>query len=108
MQMCHLGVDVFVIISHSSRKPALTMQVAGKSVLLISSCLPCLGMGVISAVFYTSGNVEDKREPLMIDVMKGGVINRLSVRTRVCILSITGALLEGIAFMTSATCLQST
>ena len=76
--------------------------------LLRSSWLPCFGIGVISAVFYTSGNVEDKRVALMIDVMKGSVINRLSVRTRVCILSITGALLEGVAFMTSATCLQST
>ena len=75
--------------------------------LSISSWLPCLGIGVISAVFDTSGNVEDKREALMIDLMKGSVINRLSVRTRVRIMSITGALLEGIAFMTSATCLQS-
>ena len=44
----------------------------------------------------------------MIDVIKGNVINRLSIRTRVRTLSIPGALLEGIAFMTSATCLQST
>ena len=53
------------------------------------------------------GNVEAKREALMIDVIKGSVINRLSLRTRVGTLSIPGALLEGIAFMTSATCLQS-
>ena len=45
---------------------------------------------------------------LMIDVIKGSVINWLSLRTRVGTLSILRALLEGIAFMTSATCLQST
>ena len=53
-------------------------------------------------------SVEAKREALMIDVIKGSVINRLSLRTRVGTLSIPGALLEGIAFMTSATCLQAT
>ena len=66
--------------------------------LLGSSWLPCLGIGVILAVFQTSGNVEAKREALMIDVIKGSVINRLSLRTRVGTLSIPGALLEGIAF----------
>ena len=76
--------------------------------LLGSSWLPCLGIGVISVVFQNSGNVEAKREALMIDVIKGSVINRLSLRTRVGTLSIPEALLESIAFMTSATCLQST
>ena len=32
--------------------------------------MPCLGIGVISAVFQTSGNVEAKREALMIDENK--------------------------------------
>ena len=36
--------------------------------------MPCLGIGVISVVFQTSGNVEAKREALMIDVLKGCVI----------------------------------
>ena len=44
----------------------------------------------------------------MTDVIKGSVINRLSLRTPVGTLSIQGALLLGIAFMTSATGLQST
>ena len=70
--------------------------------------MPCFGIGVISAVFQTSGNAEDKREALMIDVIKGRVIGRLSLRTRVGTLSIPGVLLEGIAFMMSATCLHST
>ena len=49
--------------------------------LLGSSWLPCLGIGVISAVFQNSGNVEAKREALTIDVIKkGSVINRLSLR----------------------------
>ena len=49
--------------------------------------------------FQTSGNVEAKREALMIDVIKGSVINRLSLRTRVGTLSIPGALLEGIVLI---------
>ena len=77
--------------------------------LLRSSCLPCLGIAVILAAFQTSGNVEDKREALAIDVVKGSMIGRLSLSTRLGTLSIPGALsLEGIAFMMSATCLQST
>ena len=43
----------------------------------------------------------------MIDVIKGSAINRLSLTTQVGTLSIPGALLEGIAFVTSATCLDS-
>ena len=38
--------------------------------------MPCLGIGVISAVFQIPGNVEDEREALMIDVTKGSIIGR--------------------------------
>ena len=47
---------------------------------------------MVSAGFQTSGNVEAKREASIIDVIKGSVINRLSLRTRVGSLSIPGAL----------------
>ena len=42
--------------------------------------MPCLVIGVISAVFQIPGNVEDKREALMIDVTKGIIIGRQSVK----------------------------
>ena len=70
--------------------------------------MPCLVIGVISAVFQIPGNVEDEREALMIDVTKGIIIGRQSLMTRVSTLSIPGALLEGIAFKMSSTCLHST
>ena len=70
--------------------------------------MPCLVIGVISAVFQIPGNVEDEREALMIDVTKGSIIGRQSLMTRVGTLSIPGALLEGIAFIMSSTCLHST
>ena len=41
--------------------------------------MPGLGIGVILAVFQSSGNVEAKREALTSDVIKGSVINRLSL-----------------------------
>lgn len=63
---------------------------------------------MISAVFQIPGNVEDEREALMIDVTKGSIIGRQSLMTQVGTLSITGALLEGIAFIMSSTCLHST
>ena len=60
--------------------------------------MPCLEIAVILAAFQTSGNVEDKREALTIDVIKGSMIGRLSLSTRLGTLSIPGALiLEGIA-----------
>ena len=54
--------------------------------------MPCLVIGVISAVFQIPGNVEDEREALMIDVTKGSIIGRQSLMTRVGTLSIPGAL----------------
>ena len=80
----------------------------GNRLLLGSQCFPCLEIAVILAAFQTSGNVEDKREALTIDVIKGSMIGRLSLRTRLGTLSIPGALILGIAFMMSATCSQST
>ena len=56
--------------------------------------------------FQIPGNVEDEREALMIDVTKGSIIGRQSLMTRVGTLSIPGALLEGIAFIMSSTCLH--
>ena len=40
-----------------------------------------LGLEVISAGFQISGNVEDEREALMIDVTKGSMIGRQSLMT---------------------------
>lgn len=75
-----------------SYSPA-TLDNAGSSeidlLMLASSRLPCLGIGVILVVFRTSENVKDKRKALIIDLIKRSVTGTLALR--VCAFSMPGA-----------------
>ena len=59
------------------------------------SASPSLGIGVTSAVFQSDGNVHVTKEALTIDVIAG----------RIGILSIPGALLDGIDVIMHSICL---
>ena len=76
-----------------------TLDKTGKSEigLLLFACSwsPSFGRGVTSAVFQHDGNVEELSEALTIDVIAGRIGTRESLITRIGILSIPGALLEG-------------
>ena len=61
-----------------------------------------------SAIFQGKGNVPVTKDAFIIDVSVGRITGRLSLMTRIGILSIPGALFVGIAKTISWICLHST
>ena len=61
-----------------------------------------------SAIFQSEGNVPITKHALIIDVSVGRITGRLSLTTRIGILSIPGALFVGIAETISWICLHFT
>lgn len=77
--------------------------------LLLFACLwsPSLGIGVTSATFQTEGKVEVTKEVLTKDMIAGRIGARQSLIMRIGILSLPGALLDGIDVIISSICLPS-
>ena len=65
-------------------------------------------MGVTSAVFQISGNVPDVNESLIIVVKVGAIDDRQHFKTLAVILSLPGALSEGIELLIFSISLHST
>ena len=55
-----------------------------------------MGIGTTSAIFQEEGNVKEPREELTLDVIAGRIDAIQSLMTRIGMLSIPGALLDGI------------
>ena len=96
---------LWAILSH-------TFDSTGKSemrlLFLACSASPSLGIGVTSAIFQVLGKVSETKELLMIIVIVGRIAGKQSFITRMVILSIPGALFDGIELMILSTCLFST
>ena len=65
-------------------------------------------MGVTSAILQIVGNTVEMSELLIIDVIAGHTDGKQSFMTRIGILSLPGALLEGIFVIMSSISLYST